>query len=917
MSDARVRPGASDMKAHRIELVRARHQAGVGMIDVMLAVLVLAFGVLAVARLQAVALREGGGATARGLAVQLAQEKLDDLRHFTQLASATGGVYGYDEIGTNAGGREDASDALLLPSGNVTLGNTTYNRTWAAAGYYYCNTGAAPTATNCSKTRPDYYGVTVTIQWSDPDGSSRSVALSDSIVAHDPLSEASGLLSGSGTEGPIVTYNPGEAPDVIAIDVGGGTSKETTNPTPELIKHGQDVINTIARYETIRYDPDEATIEREEFLTLNCTCEQTSSGAAYDLNGNQVNKRRGVPADRFQSPICTICCRDHHDDSSCNPSTSSGKKGCYDPYRPSSDYSSNDHNHYNSAGQLANNSGDEYAEACRLKRVDGLLRVVQDWRLINLSVLPEDFFASGGTVNTTNVANYGDFVKDYVEATIRGTTVPSPIWPTSASMLEGSTKQFSARAIYLDYLDSSETSALASRLAGSDSTVFQDIPFYEVNLTKLAAWNVTDASLLAVTDQQIQTEVAGQDLYSRGLVTALDSGTANVVATAKTSNTGVFDADPIDPNDVGSLQSSIAITVTNTPPPSTLSIAGVVSPAVAETISFSATNGGVCAYTTATGSYSCDVPSGWSGRVTPSHVGYTFTPQYRDYANVTVTQTAQDFAAAAAAGTYTIQGTISGVVGASVTLSASNQPSGACSYNSAASTYSCSVPSGFTGQVSASASGYTFSPPAIQFTNVTGNFTDQNFVGSSGGTTTYTVSGSISLGAGVTGSTIGVPTITGGGSCSVDNAVTPVTYTCTVATGWSGTITPTSSAAVTFSPASKSYSNVSSNRTGENYNATIVNYTISGTISISSNSIKNKTYVMGTSSGQCTVTGSNSLTRTYSCTVSSGSSPTLTPSETTGSAQFAPASRSYSNVTANSANQNFSACPTGDACSAP
>ena len=44
--------------------------------------------------------------------------------------------------------------------------------------------------------------------------------------------------------------------------------------------------------------------------------------------------------------------------------------------------------------------------------------------------------------------------------------------------------------------------------------------------------------------------------------------------------------------------------------------------------------------------YSCTVPQGWTGTVTPSLSGYSFTPPSRSYSNVAANQTAQDYAAA-------------------------------------------------------------------------------------------------------------------------------------------------------------------------------------------------------------------------------------------------------------------------------
>jgi RHS repeat-associated protein len=66
-------------------------------------------------------------------------------------------------------------------------------------------------------------------------------------------------------------------------------------------------------------------------------------------------------------------------------------------------------------------------------------------------------------------------------------------------------------------------------------------------------------------------------------------------------------------------------------------------------VALAATNGGSCSNSNASGQYSCIVPLGWSGSITPSLAGYTFTPASRSYTNVTANQTAQSYAAASAA----------------------------------------------------------------------------------------------------------------------------------------------------------------------------------------------------------------------------------------------------------------------------
>jgi RHS repeat-associated protein len=62
-------------------------------------------------------------------------------------------------------------------------------------------------------------------------------------------------------------------------------------------------------------------------------------------------------------------------------------------------------------------------------------------------------------------------------------------------------------------------------------------------------------------------------------------------------------------------------------------------------VTLAAANGGVCSPSNALGQYSCAVPPGWSGTVTPSATGYSFAPASRSLTSVGADQSAQDFAA--------------------------------------------------------------------------------------------------------------------------------------------------------------------------------------------------------------------------------------------------------------------------------
>ena len=68
-------------------------------------------------------------------------------------------------------------------------------------------------------------------------------------------------------------------------------------------------------------------------------------------------------------------------------------------------------------------------------------------------------------------------------------------------------------------------------------------------------------------------------------------------------------------------------------------------------VTFTASNGGTCTASNASGQYSCNVPQGWTGSVTPALLGYGFTPASRAYNGLAGDQAAQDYAAANAGAT--------------------------------------------------------------------------------------------------------------------------------------------------------------------------------------------------------------------------------------------------------------------------
>ena len=198
----------------------------------------------------------------------------------------------------------------------------------------------------------------------------------------------------------------------------------------------------------------------------------------------------------------------------------------------------------------------------------------------------------------------------------------------------------------------------------------------------------------------------------------------------------------------------------------------------------------------------------------------------------------------------------------------------------AGGSYSATVNYGWTGTITPAKEGYTFSPTNKTYSNVTSNQSSQNYTPT---LVTYTISGHVGTLDGVTMNGLpGNPVTSGGGA-----------YSATVTTTWSGTVTPAKTG-YTFSPTSRMYSNVGSNLT-EDYTPIINTYTISGNA--------------GTISG-VTMSGlpGNPVSSTggaYSGTVTYGWSGTVTP--TKNYYNFSPTNKTYSNVTADQDDQDYTA----------
>jgi type II secretory pathway pseudopilin PulG len=131
-----------------------RRQMGFTIIEALVAMLIMSFGLMAVSGMQMTLSQGGDISKQRTEANRLAQKKMEDLRSFTQLTTATG-VISWD-------GLSSGSDTIST--------NATYTRTWTL--------GGASTDT--------YRAVSVNVSWLDRVNTTQSLTVTSVISRTDP-----------------------------------------------------------------------------------------------------------------------------------------------------------------------------------------------------------------------------------------------------------------------------------------------------------------------------------------------------------------------------------------------------------------------------------------------------------------------------------------------------------------------------------------------------------------------------------------------------------------------------------------------------------------------------------------------------------------------------------------------------------
>jgi hypothetical protein len=209
--------------------------------------------------------------------------------------------------------------------------------------------------------------------------------------------------------------------------------------------------------------------------------------------------------------------------------------------------------------------------------------------------------------------------------------------------------------------------------------------------------------------------------------------------------------------------------------------------------------------TDSSGAYAAKVSRGWSGRVTPTHLCYSFSPASGDYVDVVAAQST-DYVATAIAST--ISGYVKTSLGMAIPGVAINGLPGSPTTDSFGF-YSATVGCGWSGTARPSRYGYTFFPALLSYGDVSANRTNQDYTGA--GADSVIISGHVTTleGMAIPGVTInGLP-----GSPITDASGF---YSAKVSSDWSGIATP-NLVGYAFTPPSVTYMHVSVDTPNQNY----------------------------------------------------------------------------------------------------
>jgi Tfp pilus assembly protein PilV len=536
---------------------------GFSLLEVLIASLMIMLGVTGYVTLQSEFVMADSQINLRNIALQMAQEKLDDLASFSQIKSQSNQL-SYTDISTNVGGQ--------LPSGNVdiALGNNqlnirTFNRTWQVSNKYYVDTdndAQEDTWVDANHPSlvppiPDVAGqksISIKIDWLDYQGNNQSLILNGTIT---PIPQSRSILTlselASVDRRPVIKFSPSTVPDNHINPLGKNEFMQSASPS---LLSAQRIDLSFEKYS--HTNGSDIKTNKSEFTTIACRCELLgmgqgitpamsiiSNGSLAIEEGQILQKMTGKPASTGQSSLCAQCCNDHHD----SPQTITDERF----YRAENGLP---HGHFQRQSNMSfvqvSLPGQQYDEVCRFRRVNGYFVLYPDWQLVELVVLSPDYL-----LNSNNQSIYSAYTRALLQSLIDYSS--RPIRPVNRDIdmsLKG--RQLTVRGLYMDRLRARDRAIIQVKIAKGETDWLSLTPYYEVNLTLLANWATDDPAIATISNDPIVsfplTNYQYYQVYSRGLLAAVTSGVTSISASASAYNSTMAGVPPITPIELASFK---------------------------------------------------------------------------------------------------------------------------------------------------------------------------------------------------------------------------------------------------------------------------------------------------------------------------------------------------------------------------
>ena len=569
--------------------------SGFSLIEVMIAVVVLAVGLISLAALQAKLFQAGAESKTRAAATAIAQQELEEARSFAFVTPPVNPDGTVTYAGATYVGLASLSNQQFSSGGvDYTVSRTVTRYVFDPATSKFKANSTSP----YSLAVPEFKQVDVTVTWQAADGN-RTIRLFDSIAAISPADAALLRKVPDGmAKGPKVYLKAPSDPYIMPIGLGDDQEAASSNPKPNQVI--QDVAAaTTFQVMTYTYGGSTDTVllgRKLDVASVSCLC-QANGNASREApvyapvlwSGRQqaylppkMLTDTAIPKGRLDSKLdnseirqmCTVCCRDHHE--------SAKKAPRPDPWRVISDAEkTQEHYGYVTNGnqyklgsllRLGSTGVSSYVESCQLVRVDGQMRLAVDARQANLLVTPLSTSTTAPYDVVDFKRNYGDYVTQKIATDIGGTTgggfprfqIPADSNLRLANPLvmndTSPEKRMAAFGLYMDYLTDdtiavyrciegslsstdSRCSGLVQRNAAAAMAV---LPFYAVNVANLGEWMSGVPEAIGVYSANFVNRTDGGRAYP---AYASSAATIPVSLRMNMSNSGLASTLPVDPDD--------------------------------------------------------------------------------------------------------------------------------------------------------------------------------------------------------------------------------------------------------------------------------------------------------------------------------------------------------------------------------